>query len=76
LIEVDEVEAKWTATCRAIRARVLAVADRMRDLPERQHVRLSGELRAALSDLADGQKRSGSPPVGRWMRAAITRNLG
>src|SRR6266545_3656403 len=49
---VAEVEAKWTATCRAIRARVLAVADKMRDLPARQHVKLTQELRAALTELA------------------------
>jgi phage terminase Nu1 subunit (DNA packaging protein) len=28
---VAEVEAKWTAACRSIRARVLAIADKMRD---------------------------------------------
>lgn len=54
LVEVSDVEAKWSATCRAIRSRVLAVADRMRDLPARQHVKLGKELRAALSELADG----------------------
>ena len=54
LVSASEVEAKWSATCRAIRGRVLAVADKMRDLPTRQHVRLSTELRAALSELADG----------------------
>jgi len=31
-VPVAEVEAKWSATCRAIRSRVLAVADRMREL--------------------------------------------
>jgi phage terminase Nu1 subunit (DNA packaging protein) len=51
---IVEVEAKWTSACRSIRARVLAVADRLRDLPPRQHVKLAQELRAALSDLADG----------------------
>ena len=54
LVEASEVEAKWTSACRAIRARVLAVANRMRDLPPRQHVKLATELRQALSDLADG----------------------
>jgi len=49
------VEAKWSSTCRAIRARVLAVADRMRDLPARQHVKLSRELRDALTDLSEGK---------------------
>ncbi len=52
LVEIEAVEAKWSAACRAIRARVLAVADRMRDLPARQHVKLSRELRDALTDLA------------------------
>lgn len=55
LVEVAEVEAKWSAVCRAIRSRVLGVADKMRDLPARQHVKLSRELRGALSELADGQ---------------------
>ena len=54
LVEAGQVEAKWTAACRSIRARVLAVADKMRDLPARQHVKLTSELRSALSDLADG----------------------
>ena len=43
---------KWPSACRAIRARVLAVANRMRDVPPRQ--KLATELRQALSDLADG----------------------
>jgi phage terminase Nu1 subunit (DNA packaging protein) len=54
LVDASAVEAKWTSACRAIRATVLAVADRMRDLPPRQHVKLAQELRAALSDLANG----------------------
>ncbi len=57
LVEASEVEAKWSSVCRAIRTRVLAVADRMRDLPARQHVKLSTELREALSDLSDGGTR-------------------
>jgi len=69
LVEAEAVEAKWAATCRAIRARVLAVADRMRDIPARQQVKLSTELRAALSELAVGKKRSGPRP-GQWARAA------
>ena len=55
LVSASEVEAKWSATCRAIRGRVLAVADKMRDLPARQHVKLAQELRSALTDLADGK---------------------
>jgi len=58
LVEASEAEAKWTAVCRAIRARVLAVADRMRGLPERQHVKLARELREALSNLADSDRPS------------------
>jgi phage terminase Nu1 subunit (DNA packaging protein) len=54
LVEAAEVEAKWTSACRSIRARVLAVADRMRELPARQHVKLVAELRSALGELADG----------------------
>ena len=54
LVEADAAEAKWTAVCRSIRARVMTVADRMRDRPHRQHVKLATELRSALSDLADG----------------------
>ncbi|WP_045369903.1 hypothetical protein [Methyloceanibacter caenitepidi] len=53
LVEAAEVEAKWSATCRAIRSRVLAVAERMRDLPARQHVKLTRELRDALTDLSE-----------------------
>jgi len=55
LVEVAEVEAKWSATCRAIRSRVLAVADRMRDLPARQQVKLARELREALTELSNGK---------------------
>ena len=55
LVEADAVEAKWSSACRAIRSRVLAVADRMRDLPARQHVKLSRELRDALTDLSEGK---------------------
>jgi hypothetical protein len=54
LVELAAVERKWTATCRAIRNRVLAIADRMRDLPAKQRVKLAHELRAALTELADG----------------------
>jgi hypothetical protein len=35
-----EVEAKWTEACRAIRTRVLGVANRMRKLTPKQHVKL------------------------------------
>jgi hypothetical protein len=44
---IAEVEATWTTACRSIRSRVLAVADKMRDLPLRQHVKPAQELRAA-----------------------------
>lgn len=54
LVEASEVEAKWTAACRSIRARVLAVADRMRDLSSHQHVKLTQELRNALTELSNG----------------------
>jgi hypothetical protein len=39
---------KWTSACRAIRARVLAVVDRMRELPAQQHMKLAAELRSAF----------------------------
>ena len=55
LVSASEVEDRWSATCRAIRGRVLAVADKMRDLPARQHVKLAQQLRSALSDLAVGK---------------------
>jgi phage terminase Nu1 subunit (DNA packaging protein) len=57
LVEVVEVEAKWTVACRAVRSRVLAVADRMRDLPARQHVKLEQELRLALGELSQGEMK-------------------
>ena len=48
-----EVERLWVMTCKAIRARVLAVADRVRDFTAKQRVKLVAELRSALTDLAD-----------------------
>lgn len=65
---VAEVEAKWTAACRSIRARVLAVADKMRDLPARQHVKLATALRAALTDLADGNAPPSLAPSSTYAR--------
>ena len=54
LVEASEVELRWTMTCKAIHSRVLAVADRMRDLSAKQYVKLTQELRDALTELADG----------------------
>jgi hypothetical protein len=58
-VPVAEVEAKWIAACRMIRARVPRRTDKMRDLPVRQHVRLSKEA----SQRAYGpQRREGLMP--------------
>jgi phage terminase Nu1 subunit (DNA packaging protein) len=70
---IAEVERTLTDACRAIRARVLAVGDRMRDLTARQHGKLTQELRAALSDLADGPKKK--RPGGDRRQSRYTRDL-
>jgi hypothetical protein len=40
---------------RAFRNRILAIGDRLRHLPAKDHIRLVAELRAALSELSAGQ---------------------
>jgi phage terminase Nu1 subunit (DNA packaging protein) len=54
LVEASEVEAFWQGKLRAFRNRVLAIPNRVRDLSARQSVTLTSELRAALTELADG----------------------
>jgi phage terminase Nu1 subunit (DNA packaging protein) len=55
LVEASEVEAFWRSKLKAFRNRVLAVPSRLRDLTPRQNVTLTQELRAALTELAEGQ---------------------
>ena len=54
LVDVSEVERTWTSACKTIRSRVLPVADRVRDLDPRDHVKLSQESRGASSDISGG----------------------
>jgi terminase small subunit / prophage DNA-packing protein len=54
LVDAAEVERTWTSACKAIRSRVLAVVDRVRDLTAKQRTKLTAELRSALNELADG----------------------
>ena len=54
LVEAAAVEAFWRSKLKAFRNRVLAVPGRVRDLKPRQSVTLTQELRAALTELADG----------------------
>jgi hypothetical protein len=51
-----EVEAFWRSKLRALRGRILNIADRMQTLPAKEHTMLVRELRAALSELADADK--------------------
>ncbi len=53
LVEAAEVEALWTRKLKGFRNRILGIGDRIRSLPPREHVKLTGELRAALTELAD-----------------------
>ena len=48
-----EVEAFWRSKLKTFRARILGIGDRLRHLPPRDHVKLTTELRAALTELAD-----------------------
>jgi phage terminase Nu1 subunit (DNA packaging protein) len=54
VLPVAEVQALWTRKLRAFRNRILTIGDRMRSMPQRDHVKLVGELRDALTELADG----------------------
>jgi phage terminase Nu1 subunit (DNA packaging protein) len=53
-VPVAEVETFWRSKLKAFRNRVLAVPGRVKDLTARQSVILTQELRAALTELADG----------------------
>jgi hypothetical protein len=53
-----EIEAFWRSKLKAFRARVLGIGDRLRHLPPRDHVRLTTELRAALTELAEERGRA------------------
>jgi phage terminase Nu1 subunit (DNA packaging protein) len=53
LVEVAEVESFWRGKLKAFRNRILAIGDRMRQLPMKDHARLMGVLRSALTELAD-----------------------
>ncbi|MGC2409012.1 MAG: hypothetical protein WA441_03160 [Methyloceanibacter sp.] len=54
LVEAAEVEALWTSKLKLFRNRILAIPSRLKDLSARQSVSLTQELRAALTELADG----------------------
>jgi phage terminase Nu1 subunit (DNA packaging protein) len=54
LVEASEVETFWRGKLKAFRNRVLAIPSRVRDLNARQSVSLTQELRAAMTELADG----------------------
>lgn len=54
LIEASEVETFWRTKLKAFCNRILAEPSRVRDLSAQQTVTLTQELRAALTELADG----------------------
>ena len=54
-LPVAEIEKLWTSKLRAFRNRVLAILSRVKDLSARQRPSLTQELRAALTELADGR---------------------
>ena len=56
LIEVEAVETFWRTKLKALRARILSIADSMHTLPVKEHTMLVRELRAALNELADADK--------------------
>ena len=53
VVPVADVEREWTGRLRALRARILAVGDKLRHLPAKDHINVMTELRAALTELAD-----------------------
>jgi phage terminase Nu1 subunit (DNA packaging protein) len=55
VVEVAAVEKEWTGRLRALRSRIMAIGDKLRHLPARDHVRLMAELRAALTEAAEGE---------------------
>lgn len=54
-LPVAEIEKLWTSKLRAFRNRVLAIPSRVKDLSARQRASLTQEVRAALTELADGR---------------------
>jgi phage terminase Nu1 subunit (DNA packaging protein) len=54
-LPVAEIEKLWTSKLRASRNRVLAIPSRVKDLSARQRASLTQEVRAALTELADGR---------------------
>ena len=54
-LPVAEIEKLWTSKLRGFRNRVLAIPSRVKDLSARQRASLTQELRAALTELADGR---------------------
>ena len=61
LVEVAEVESFWRSKLRALRGRILNIADGMHTLPAKELVR---ELRAALSELRTHNSSAVIGPAG------------
>jgi hypothetical protein len=55
IASTTKVAKLWTSKLRAFRNRVLAIPSRVKDLSARQRASLTQELRAALTELADGR---------------------
>lgn len=55
VVPVADVEREWTGRIRALRARILAVGDKLRHLPAKDHIKVMTELRAALTEAAEGE---------------------
>jgi phage terminase Nu1 subunit (DNA packaging protein) len=54
VVEVAAVEKEWTGRLRALRSRILTVPGNLKGLDARQSVTLAQELRAALTEAAEG----------------------
>jgi hypothetical protein len=55
VVLVTDVAREWTGRLRALRARILSVGDKLRHLPAKDHVKVMTELRAALTEAAEGE---------------------
>lgn len=55
VVPVTDVQREWTGRLRALRARILAVGDKLRHLPAKDHASVMTELRAALTEAAEGE---------------------
>jgi phage terminase Nu1 subunit (DNA packaging protein) len=55
VVPVADVQQEWTGRLRALRARILSVGDKLRHLPAKDHVKVMTELRAALTEAAEGE---------------------